>query len=202
MVEDRFSFKRGLVQLAATLAVAFLGACDLENLRDTTETLVDGDRLYISGTLNTRSHAEIIGLLDDNPDVRLVVLGDIDGTVDADTTVEIGLEIHERGLDTYLPPDGFIESGAVDLFCAGHQRIAAPGAHIGVHSWYDEETSADAISPDDEEHDAFIDYFETVGCPVDFYWFTVEAAGPDDMYVMTESEWLEWGVATVLMELE
>ncbi len=178
--------------------LCMISACaGSEYARDITDTYVDGDRLYVSGTLNALTFDEITDQLDAHPQLKTVVLEDIDGSIDDDINLQTALLIHAAELDTYLPADGVIESGAVDLFCAGHNRIAERGAQIGVHSWADEDGSQGADLPrEHEEHSIYLDYFRAVDCPVSFYWFTLRAAAADDMHYMSEAEWLEYGVVT------
>ena len=173
------------------------GCTSSEYSQDITDTFVEGDRLYVSGTLNALTYDEIEQHLAAHPGLTTVVLEDIDGSIDDDVNLQTGLLIHAAGLDTYVPEDGQIESGAVDLFCAGRNRIAERGAKIGVHSWAAEDgLEGGDLAQDDPEHQPYIDYFESVSCPVSFYWYTLEAAPADGMHYMTEEELLAQSVAT------
>ncbi|WP_298917603.1 hypothetical protein [uncultured Algimonas sp.] len=181
------------------VAALLLQACaGVENLVDTTDAYVEGDTLHLSGTMNSRSYREIERLIDRHPELTRIEIGEIDGSVDDHMTLRTGLMLHRAGLDTHLRADSFIESGGVDIFCAGRNRTAEQGAHVGVHSWsyLDESVSGDKLAPSDPEHAPYLDYFETVGCPVDFYWYTLKAASADDIYVMTNDELLSQGVVT------
>ena len=183
-------FALGLVALAAACTSS-------EYSQDITDTFVEGNRLYISGPLNALTYDEIAQQILANPGLTTVVLEDIDGSIDDDVNLETGLLIHEAGLDTYVPADGQIESGAVDLFCAGKNRIAESGAKIGVHSWAAEDGLEGGDLPqDDPEDQPYISYFEQVTCPVSFYWYTLEAAPAGDMHYMSEDELLAHSVAT------
>ena len=190
-------------RVAVLLATsAMLSACIAsENTRDITDTHVDGDRLYVAGTLNALTYDEIGAHLDAHPELQTVVLQQIDGSIDDEVNLQTALLIHEAGLDTYLPSDGRIESGAVDLFCAGRNRIAERGARIGVHSWAGEDgLEGGALPRDDEEHQIYLEYFDAVDCPVSFYWFTLEAAPADGMHYMSEREWLDYQVVTEIRD--
>ena len=184
----------------ALIALAALSACaGSEYYEDITDTLVEGDRLYVSGTLNALTYDEIKRQLDRHPELRTVVLEHIDGSIDDDVNLRTSLLIHDAGLDTFVPADGIIESGAVDLFCAGHNRIAERGARIGVHSWADEDgLEGGDLSRESDEHDIYLRYFRQVDCPTEFYWFTLEAAPSGGMHYMTESELLAYQVVTEL----
>ena len=186
-------------RLALAFAVFALaaGCTSSEYSQDITDTFVEGDRLYVSGTLNALTYDEIEQHLAAHPGLTTVVLEDIDGSIDDDMNLQTGLLIHAAGLDTYVPEDGQIESGAVDLFCAGRNRIAERGAKIGVHSWAAEDgLEGGDLAQDDPEHQPYIAYFEAVPCPVSFYWYTLEAAPADSMHYMSEEELLAQSVAT------
>ncbi|MEM9572997.1 MAG: alpha/beta hydrolase [Pseudomonadota bacterium] len=183
--------------IAACALFAATGCVDSEYYRDITDTLVDGDKLYVAGTLNARTYDEIKSQLERHPDLQTVVLEDIDGSIDDDVNLQTAMLIHEAGLDTFVPADGIIESGAVDLFCAGQNRIAERGARIGVHSWADDNgLEGGQVPRASDEHKIYLDYFSAVDCPVSFYWFTLEAAPADGMHYMSETELLDYQVAT------
>lgn len=180
-----------------------LSCClSLENQLDTTISSVVGDTLYLSGTMNSRTFDEIADVISENPQLTRVEIGEIDGSIDDNVTLETGLLIHESGLDTHLTTDSFIESGGVDIFCAGHKRTAERGAHVGVHAWAynDGRKSGFALDREDEDHAPYLAYFETVGCPVSFYWYTLKAAPAESMYVMSEDELLKEGVVTAFVD--
>lgn len=193
-----------MLRIAACLSLLALSACASgEYNSDITDTYVEGDRLYVSGTLNALTYDEIADHLEASPGLKTIVLVDIDGSIDDEINLETGRLIHEAGVDTYVPENGRIESGAVDLFCAGRNRIAERGALIGVHSWADEEgAEGSALPRSDQEHRMYIDYFNQVGCPVSFYWFTLEAAPADGMHYMTADELRKYDVATEIREAE
>lgn len=192
-----------MLRVATTFAAfAMLSACvGSEYTRDITETYVIDDRLHVAGTLNALTFNEIAAHLDDNPGLTTVVLEQIDGSIDDEVNLQTAMLIHEAGLDTYLPADGTIESGAVDLFCAGRNRIAERGARIGVHSWAGEDgLEGGALPRDDEEHEIYLEYFNAVDCPVSFYWFTLAAAPADGMHYMSEREWRDYEVVTEIRD--
>lgn len=189
--------------IACALTALFMQGCaGLENYVDTTDAFVEGDTLYLSGTMNARTVDELESLLSEHHDLRRVEIGMIDGSVDDDMNLQAGLLIHEAGLDTHLLAESLIESGGVDIFCAGHKRTAERGAHVGVHAWAyaDDSKSGFDLSEDDPDHQIYIDYFEIVGCPVDFYWYTLEAAPADDIHIMSDSELIEQGVVTAFTD--
>ena len=133
-----------------------------------------------------------------NPQLARVEIGHIDGSVDDDAALAAGLLIHRAGLDTHLRADSVVESGGVDLFCAGRRRTAEPGAHVGVHAWAynDRSKTGFALPADDPDHAPYLDYYAEVGCPTAFYWYTLSAAPYDGMHVMDADALRAQGVVT------
>lgn len=164
---------------------------------DLLKTWVVGDELHIVGTLNRHAHREIAEQIEAHPEVRVLVLDNIDGTLNAVATLETASFVHARGLDTHLPAHGFIESGGVDLFCGGNKRTAVPGGHVGVHSWWSSDGTTGATLPKtDEAHAEQFAFFDKIGCPSSFYNYTLNAAPGNGMYVMKRQELLKEGVVT------
>ena len=85
-----------------------------------------------------------------------------------------------------------IELCAVDLFIAGFKREIVPGAQIGLHSWFMGSQDASDFELRHEEHEMYLDLycemFEDLDLGVEFYWFTVEAASPNNIHYTTNDE--------------
>jgi hypothetical protein len=72
--------------------------------------------------------------------------------------------LRARGMITHVPDGGSVRSGAVELFLAGAQRIADPGAEFAVHSWSDEfGLEPKDYAPDAPENRSYIDYYRELG---------------------------------------
>ena len=98
------------------------------------------------------------------PGIKVLEMVDCPGTDDDRANLRLGLMIHARGLTTHVPPGGSVRSGAVELFLAGAQRIADPGAEFAVHSWADEfGFEPRDYPPDAPENRAYIDYYREMG---------------------------------------
>lgn len=170
-------------------AVACLACESSPNTCDLLKTWVDGDRLYVVGTLNTHAHTEISDMIGAHPELRTIVLQNVPGTTNVDATLMTAALIHAKGLNTHVPKGGLIASGGVDLFCGGRERTVEPGVWIGVHSWSSGEgVTGDSLEKSDAEHASQVTAFESLGCPVSFYWYTVNAAPADGMYYMTRED--------------
>lgn len=160
----------------------------------------EGDSAYGNGDTNGMSVGMVRKFLDDNPQVRQLVLKKMPGTTDADMNIRIAREIRKRGLSTHLEGNSFIASGAVDLFLAGTERTMECGAIIGVHSWGVTGDRTGTISPKtigvDRRQKFHENFLRDMGIDPAFYVFTREAAEPDALHFMTGEEIEHYGLLT------
>lgn len=158
---------------------------------------VDGTEATMSGLINSSTPDDVRALIAENPEVTTIVMLEVQGSIDDVANLEASLLIREAGLNTHLNADGLVASGGVDFYLAGVERTFEPGATFGVHSWADlAGTEGKDIPQDDPEHDKYLDYYDQVGISADFYWFTLEAAPADDIYIMTPEDLETYGFAT------
>ena len=155
---------------------------------------------YGNGNTNGMSVAMVRDFLDENPQVDTLVMGKMPGTKDADMNTRIAREIRARGLKTHLPKNGFIASGAVDLFIAGTERTMDCGGMIGVHSWGITGDRTGTISPKtmgvDRRQKFHEKFLSDMGIDPAFYVFTREAAEPSQLHFMSPEEIERWGLLT------
>ncbi len=159
------------------------------------EIQIEGNNVYLNGTLGTRTYNQIFQLIAENPEVNTIVEVDVSGSVNDDINVQTGRLIRQAGMDTYVPGNGSIASGGVDLFSAGVNRTIEFGATIGVHSWSDGNTQASDLPEDSPLHNDQIAYFnEMLGSSLgrDFYFFTINAAPADSIHNMSQEEITRW----------
>ena len=181
---------------AAAALLALLGCVAAFAPAEPNVYRVDGSRLFMSGEINHRTPGSFERVIAENPQVEVVVLMDMPGSVDEEAVHETGYFIRQQGLDTHLTPQSEIYSGAVDLFLAGRERTMTCCAVIGVHDWEDDEGSGSELPRDAWEHDANVAYFERMLGSDAFYWFTLQVASPDEIHVMTPQEIARFGVLT------
>ena len=160
----------------------------------------NGNVATINGTLGTITYNQILDLNANERGVHTLLLEEIDGSVNDEVNVETGRLIREAGYTTWVDSDSKVYSGGVDLFCAGKFRKVDTGAILGVHSWCCGNSGEEAheIPEDDPQHDLQTQYFtEMLGdLGKEFYFFTIYAAGADDIHVMTASEIEHYQLAT------
>ncbi len=173
-----------------------LAAVAVMNLRTTSEFRVEGNDLLMQGEINAKTYDQFEKIMADNPQVTRLVELVVPGSVDDDTMIKLAYRVRQLGLDTHLRADSQIYSGGVDLFLAGVQRSAEPGARIGVHSWSDGFRDAAEYPRDAPEHEANRKYTEDMLGADDFYWFTIYAAPAGDIHVMRTEEIDKYGLLT------
>ena len=158
-----------------------------------------GEFLLVRGTIDSSSPKDVHAALMAAPNVKVLVLINIPGSLDDDKNLEMGRMLRAAGLSTYLPAEGMVASGGTDLLVAGVNRYVEEGALVGVHSWADAGgTTGDQAPRDHEYHQPYLDYYDVMGIPQDFYWYTLQAAPPEDLHWMTVDEMSQYKVYTEL----
>lgn len=147
-----------------------------------------GDQIIASGTIDDTTLDAFQDVTARNPDIKTLVLQNIEGSADDDANVVFSRVVHDAGFDIVVPSNGLIASGGTDLFLAGKRRILHPGACVGVHSWSGAGIVATEIPANDPEHDHYLDYFRDIGVSEEFYWFTLAAAPAQSIHWMTAAE--------------
>lgn len=172
----------------AWLASVLIGCGLVQDNTDMTDFTLDGENLLMSGTINSRTQSEFETIYSANPGITTLVEGVIDGSMNDEAMIKFAYRLRELGLNTHLTSDSEIYSGGVDLYLAGVNRTMESGAIIGVHAWADmlnEATDYPRASPEHEENRRYVaDMLGQDG----FYWFTIYAAGADDIHIMTAAE--------------
>jgi len=126
--------------------------------------VLDASRAALVDVTDARSPAQFEAMLKAFPGISLIEMLDCPGTEDDRANLRLGRMIHLRGITTHVPTGGSVRSGGVELFLAGRQRIADPGAEFAVHSWEDEDGRQAADYPDTApENRAYLDYYREMG---------------------------------------
>ena len=117
----------------AVVAVFGAGGFGLVRMMDAgaTEFRVEGEVLRISGPLSGAAADRLQRLLEENPALTVVALGDIPGADDVAWTVQMGGLIRAAGLDTRA--EGRVVNDAILLFVGGTERRMAGGV-LALHS--------------------------------------------------------------------
>ncbi|SFU09387.1 hypothetical protein SAMN05444141_108147 [Pseudovibrio denitrificans] len=182
---------------AAALLVLVVAACgSVEDDYEIARFDRLGDELVMNGVISTSTPDDLLVALQKYPKTKRIVMLDVPGSDDDYANLEAARIVHERGLTTVIPSNGIIASGGTDFFLAGKTRVVVKGARIGVHSWSSDEYSALDLPKSHEEHNKYLNYYKSIGIDPQFYWYTLEAAPPEDVHWMTEAEMKRYRVGT------
>jgi Ca2+-binding EF-hand superfamily protein len=157
---------------------------------------VTGEVAIMRGVIGARTPARVLELALVHPEVRTLVLVELPGSIDDVANVRAGRYIRQLGLDTHVPAGGEVASGGTDLFLAGNRRSAGPDARFGIHSWGGGPVVATDLPRDHEQHRLYLDYYEEMGTPAEFYWRTLSAAPAEGIHWMTAEELERFGFFT------
>ncbi len=149
---------------------------------------VDGNTAKINGVLGKQFHKMFVKFIEENPEIKDLVLEKIPGSMNDEWNVKTCRLIHQNCMNTILKEDSEIASGGVDLFVSGNNRTIEEGAMIGVHSWRDAKKDGGEYPKDSEEHVLFLDFFEEIEIDTAFYWYTLRAAEAKSIHWMSNEE--------------
>lgn len=152
------------------------------------EFRVEGQQAYVNGILGKTAHMRFKLFIEENPDVKTLILEHVPGSINDEYNVQTCELLHNEGINTKAMSYSEIASGGVDLLISGNERVIESGAKIGVHSWASGDKEGIDYPSDSPEHQLFYDLFERIGMDTSFYWFTLRAAPADSMHWMTEEE--------------
>lgn len=162
----------------------------MTRLRQGLEFSVVNERLIVRGEVSIRTPAAFADVMDQNPQVSVVVLQQVKSVTNVRAVLEIGRMIRERGVNVALQSDSDIHAEAVFLFMAGVERSMVAGAQIGLGRWIERDFSR---SPD---FGGIREYsVEMLGSDA-FYLFALRKGPSDGIYVMTEDEIAQFGLLT------
>lgn len=126
--------------------------------------VVDDVHAALEGVTDETSDADFAAMMRDHPGIATIEMVDCPGTEDDRVNLRLGRMIRARGIATHVPADGFVASGAVELYLAGVRRSAEPGAEFAVHSWEDDTGREPAdYAPDAPRNRAYLDYYRAMG---------------------------------------
>lgn len=116
------------------------------------------------GSTNARSPGQFDAMMQDFPGIDTLNMVEAPGTSNDIANLALGRKIRAAGLDTHVPHDGSVRSGAVELFLAGETRTMEDGAEFAVHSWLDNHgREADDFASNHPAHRLYLDYYVEMG---------------------------------------
>jgi hypothetical protein len=158
--------------------------------------VLDQSHAALVDVTDERSPAQFVAMLQAFPALATLEMVECPGTFDDSANLRLGRMIHARGLVTHVPDGGSVRSGAVELFLAGAQRLADPGAEFAVHSWADEYgREPQDYAANAPENRAYLDYYREMGMApgqaAAFYAMTNSVPNADAKW-MTAADMAKW----------
>jgi len=151
----------------------------------------------MSGVIDVSTPEVVENLIQENPEIDTINMLLVPGSIDDEANLRAAKMIRAANLNTHIPSAGDIASGGVDFFLAGKIRTMDQGAMFGVHSWGSgnpfSSVSAIDLPRDHQDHQPYLEYYREMGITEDFYWFTLEAASPDNIHYMAPEEIERYG---------
>jgi hypothetical protein len=130
--------------------------------------VTDATHAALVGITDEQSPREFAAMLRDYPALAELDMLECPGTFDDRANLALGRMIRRAGLETHVPADGSVRSGAVELFLAGAHRSIDDGARFAVHAWEDEDglqaTDYPADAPDNTK---YLAYYRDMGMSAD-----------------------------------
>jgi hypothetical protein len=161
-----------------------------------------GSSLILTGVIDAETAPSLSAALRTNPEVNRLILDSIPGSADDEASLsKLAKLVRNSGVTTHVPSHGMVASGGTDMVVMGKTRRIDTGACIGVHTWAAgwSETGAD-LARDDPKHDLYLDFYRDMGIDPAFYWFTLDAAGPDNVHWMSAAEINRFGLSSTLVK--
>jgi hypothetical protein len=181
--------------ILATLLVA--AGCSAEHALTATP---DGNAIHLEGVIDQTTPAELTNALALNTAATEILLQNIPGSADDEANLTAARSLRDVGIGTRVPADGVIASGGTDLFLAGAKRQIETGACVGVHSWATGGlfgvTEGRDVPRDDPAHQVYLNYYNEMGIPEDFYWYTLEVASAAGIHWMSPADINRFGLTT------
>jgi len=126
--------------------------------------VMDPQRATMVGSTDGASPAHFDAMMRDYPELTTLEMVEAPGTSHDIANLAVGRRIREKGLNTHVPHNGSVRSGAVELFLAGANRSVEPGAQFAVHSWLDNYgRQPQDFAPDDPANRLYLDYYMEMG---------------------------------------
>jgi len=176
--------------LACGAAALLAGCGQVTRLRQGLEFAVVNERLLLCGVIHRRTPAAFADVLAENPQLRCVVLQQMQGAGDTGAVLAMGRLLRAAQLDTALQSDSDLHGDAVFLFAAGGQRRMVQGAQIHLGGWA---TPDFARTP---EAGLTRSYLADMLGQAGFLNFALQASAGGGIHTMTAREIAQHGLLT------
>lgn len=186
--------KLGIV--LAVVAAFGAGGFALVRMMDAGATAfrVDGAVLHISGPVSGAAADRLERLLDENPGISVVALGDIPGADDVAWVTGMGRMIRAAGLETRAT--GMVANDGVFLFLGGASRSVAEGGALVLNSDAVQRQAGVAVDVSSAAEADRVRFVETMLGDAGFASFMAETRATRDNYDLTGDDLARFGLVT------
>jgi len=126
--------------------------------------VLDAQTVALVGATDESSLAAFADMLRDHPGLATLAFIECPGTYDDLANLALGRMIRAAGLAAWVPEDGSVRSGAVELVLAGTTLKIEDGAQFAVHAWLDEAGyQASDYAIDSAENRRYLSYYGEMG---------------------------------------
>lgn len=168
-------------------------------------TILNDNSVFMSGEIGDNTLVNFEALIGEYPNINQIIIGEVPGSFNDEINLQVSKLVYDSNIAIHLNDDGLIASGGVDFFLAGRTRTIGSNTQIGVHSWGGEDGSGNTVTATDfpvghEFHLEYINYYKSIGFTQEdaeaFYYFTINAAGADEIHWMTAEEIAQYKLLT------
>ncbi len=161
--------------------------------------VVNATTVKMAGVIDSDTTSAFTSMIAQYPGIKTIQMIDCPGSEDDDADISLARLVRKQGINTHVPANGSIRSGAVEFFLAGVKRTSDPGAQFGVHSWQDDMgRQAVQYSENDPVHSTYINYYVDMGLnpatAQKFYTFTNTVAPYQSIHFMTRDELTRYNI--------
>lgn len=160
-----------------------------------------GTSLDVTGVIDADTLGAIKEARQVVPETTTLNLVNVPGSRDDDASLHtLASYIRRNNLTTIVPARGLVASGGTDMAVMGINHTIENGACVGVHSWNTRGVAGSDLPVTADDHKLYLTFYRSVGVSDAFYWFTLSAAGPDDMHWMSPAEINRFGLSIVPLD--
>ena len=152
----------------------------------------------VKGTLTTAFPVALSLLNHEHPDIRVLRLRHIEGSIDTADSLAITMQkVRNFGYVTYMKNGDYVISGGANLFYAGRYRFVEQGVRIGVHSHGD----PDGNTIQNNQYDHYRELYKKMGIVAELYDFE-RTISYKDMHFLNRDEMIKYNVINVASKAE
>ncbi len=156
--------------------------------------------ILLDGVINSSAFKKFKEITKKYPKIKMLKINICEGSMNDKINLKLAKYINENEFETHLLDNGLIASGGTDLFLAGKRRTIGTNTRIGVHSWEGIGMKATDFSTGHKYHKPYIEYYQSIGFTIkeaeNFYYFTINAAPPEEVHFMNDNEIYKYKIIT------